>query len=280
MIVVVTATYNRKDLLNRLYQSLSNQKYNNFLWLIIDDGSTDSTGAEIAKWQENAGFEIQYCYKDNGGKHSALNFAFDLIPKNSWVFFVDSDDFLVENAIYNLNLELSKLEEERILIVHKMYPNGEFMANLMPEGIHKFENFRKTNSSGDKSEIYHSELIKDFRFPIFTNEKFIAESPMHLALSEGQTVKCVNKAFTICEYLEGGLTASSLNNRKASINSTLYVYQTQYNYYRRNKLYIHSIKAAANWWRFYFYSGFKAKRNVPIIYSALGFLMYSSDYFK
>lgn len=43
MITVFTPTYNRGNLLNRLYQSLCQQTYNDFEWIIVDDGSTDGT---------------------------------------------------------------------------------------------------------------------------------------------------------------------------------------------------------------------------------------------
>ena len=41
LITVFTPTYNRADLLPRLYESLQEQTTNNFEWLIVDDGSTD-----------------------------------------------------------------------------------------------------------------------------------------------------------------------------------------------------------------------------------------------
>jgi len=42
-IIVVTPTYNRKDTLPKLYRSLINQSKNDFIWLIVDDGSNDGT---------------------------------------------------------------------------------------------------------------------------------------------------------------------------------------------------------------------------------------------
>ena len=42
-ITVFTPTFNRKDKLKRLYFHLCNQTNLNFVWLIIDDGSTDHT---------------------------------------------------------------------------------------------------------------------------------------------------------------------------------------------------------------------------------------------
>lgn len=42
-ITVFTPTFNREGYLTKLYNSLLNQKFNNFEWVIVDDGSTDGT---------------------------------------------------------------------------------------------------------------------------------------------------------------------------------------------------------------------------------------------
>ena len=43
MLTVFTPTYNRADLLPRVYKSLLKQTYTDFEWIIVDDGSTDAT---------------------------------------------------------------------------------------------------------------------------------------------------------------------------------------------------------------------------------------------
>ena len=42
-ITIITPTYNRATNLRSLYRSLLSQTNNNFIWLIVDDGSTDDT---------------------------------------------------------------------------------------------------------------------------------------------------------------------------------------------------------------------------------------------
>jgi len=51
---VFTPTFNRKNLLEKLYKSLQNQTFKDFEWLIVDDGSTDGTAEKaIQKMAEN-----------------------------------------------------------------------------------------------------------------------------------------------------------------------------------------------------------------------------------
>ena len=63
-LTVFTPTYNRAHTLGRTYKSLCDQKCKDFIWLIVDDGSTDSTADLVKEWQQQeCGFEIQYIYK-------------------------------------------------------------------------------------------------------------------------------------------------------------------------------------------------------------------------
>ena len=67
LITIYTPTYNRKNLLPRLYDSLCNQTCKEFVWLVVDDGSTDGSETLINQWKLDSPFQIQYIYKENGG---------------------------------------------------------------------------------------------------------------------------------------------------------------------------------------------------------------------
>ena len=80
ILTVFTPAYNRAHTLSRTYQSLKEQNCKDFVWLIVDDGSTDNTAEIVKKWQdEESGFDIQYVYKENGGMHTAHNTAYENI---------------------------------------------------------------------------------------------------------------------------------------------------------------------------------------------------------
>ena len=79
IVTVVTCTYNRSKLIGSLYDSLLKQTDKNFKWLVIDDGSSDDTCQLIDKFIDENQIEIDYIYKTNGGKHTALNYAFENI---------------------------------------------------------------------------------------------------------------------------------------------------------------------------------------------------------
>ena len=99
ILTVFTPAYNRAHTLSRTYQSLKEQNCKDFVWLIVDDGSTDNTAEIVKKWQdEESGFDIQYVYKENGGMHTAHNTAYENIHTELNVC-IDSDDMMAKDGV-------------------------------------------------------------------------------------------------------------------------------------------------------------------------------------
>lgn len=81
--------------LSQLYDSLKNQTCKDFEWVIVDDGSKDNTHEVVKAWLSDSDFPIRYFFKENGGKHTALNYAVKII-QNSGMKLEEVD---VEKAI-------------------------------------------------------------------------------------------------------------------------------------------------------------------------------------
>ena len=99
ILTVFTPAYNRAHTLPRTYESLCRQNCKDFIWLIVDDGSTDNTAELVRDWQcRDNGFEIQYIYKEKGGMHTAHNAAYANIHTELNTC-IDSDDMLADGAV-------------------------------------------------------------------------------------------------------------------------------------------------------------------------------------
>ena len=101
-LTIFTPTYNRQHTLYKAYESLIKQTNKDFIWLIIDDGSKDNTEEIVNAWKNENKIEIEYYKKENGGKHSAYNYALKLIKTELTLIALDSDDYLTLNAVEDI----------------------------------------------------------------------------------------------------------------------------------------------------------------------------------
>ena len=97
-LTVITTTYNRDYCLHQVYESLLRQTCDDFIWLIVDDGSTDNTKEIVQGWQAENKIEIEYYYKPNGGMHTARNLSYEKVHTELNVI-IDSDDWMTDNGV-------------------------------------------------------------------------------------------------------------------------------------------------------------------------------------
>lgn len=141
LFTVFTPTYNRSKTLGRVYQSLLKQTDKEFVWLIVDDGSSDNTKELVEIWQSEGEIEIEYYYKKNEGKITAMHFAYQL-AKTKYIISIDSDDELTPKAVEVFRLEWSNIEkanlESQFAVIAAMttFTDGNLNGNFhFPEGI-------------------------------------------------------------------------------------------------------------------------------------------------
>ena len=213
---VFTPTFNRKELLEKLYKSLQKQTFKDFEWLIVDDGSTDGTKEKVEEFLSEKKLEIKYYFKENGGKQRAYNFATE--KANGELFIcLDSDDEYVENGL-EIILKYWKKYEKNADIAGmgylSTYPNGGIIGSSFPEKemiSTQFEIYNKYGVKGDKGIMFRTEIIKKYKFPVFEDEKFITEAVVYNRICEKYKMVYVNEKIEIKEYQEDGLTAKYNN---------------------------------------------------------------------
>ena len=94
---VVVPVYNTKLYLEDCVSSLTGQTFQNIEILLVDDGSTDGTGELCDRLAQNDE-RIRVIHKTNGGAATARNMGID-VANGEYVMFLDSDDWLSEDAI-------------------------------------------------------------------------------------------------------------------------------------------------------------------------------------
>ena len=213
---VFTPTFNRKELLEKLYKSLQKQTFKDFEWLIVDDGSTDGTKEKVEEFLSEKKLEIKYYFKENGGKQRAYNFATE--KANGELFIcLDSDDEYVENGLEIILKYWKKYEKNSDIAgmgYLSTYPNREIIGSSFPEKemiSTQFEIYNKYGVKGDKGLMFRTEIIKKYKFPVFEDEKFITEAVVYNRICEKYKMAYVNEKIEIKEYQEDGLTAKYNN---------------------------------------------------------------------
>lgn len=223
-ITVLTPTYNRGKLLQKLYKSLCDQDWKDFEWLIVDDGSTDNTSACVEQMKKTADFPISYYKKKNGGKHTALNYAYQFI-QTPLTFIVDSDDFLTSDAISRIDEVYKKYKEEHDLCGFSFLRGKQDGGYLSTSGVPQ-DGMKETyvecrinrGIGGDMAEVWVTQCLKEFPFPEISGEKFLGEDLVWVKMSKKYKLRYFNKVIYISDYREDGLT---YNRRKHNIKSPL-----------------------------------------------------------
>lgn len=91
---IITPTYNRAHLLPRVWASLLKQTEERFQWIIVDDGSTDSTREVVQDFNDS---RITYVWQENQGVNGARNRGEQEIS-GDYVIYLDSDDELLKQT--------------------------------------------------------------------------------------------------------------------------------------------------------------------------------------
>lgn len=221
-LTVLTPAYNRDKELHNLFESLCRQTDKNFEWLIVDDGSTDGTSLSAAGWKEIADFPVFYYKKENGGKHTALNYALKIIT-SPLVFIVDSDDRITPDAIKTILEKYSLYKNEQDICGFSFLrekPDGsEYLSGKVPvDGMKSTYCSCRINGNlaGDMAEVWYTEKLREFPFPEFKGEKFLGEDAVWVRLSGKYKMRFFNKAIYISQYQNDGLTK---NRRRHNIKS-------------------------------------------------------------
>ena len=216
-LTIVTPTYNRERELAELYESLKAQTEPGFVWLVVDDGSTDSTEEEVRGWQREGELTLRYLKKKNGGKHTCVNLAMNWVD-TELTMIVDSDDCLTEDAAARILAIHEKYRDDDSLCGYSFlrgFPDGSINGAPFPADEWKASyitaRVNADDMQADKAEVFRTEILKQYPFPEIEGENFIGEDVVWMRMARRYFMIHVNEVVYIGDYLEDGLT----KNRRA-----------------------------------------------------------------
>ena len=220
LLTIFTPTYNRAHTLPKLYNSLCRQTSKDFYWLIIDDGSTDSSNKIVEDFMQEGIINIKYVFKENGGKHTAHNIAVEECETELF-FCVDSDDELTENAVETIKKTHLDNADESFLgyIFRKKTFDGKDSTPDYPDGLKATgieDLYHLYGFTGELAPVFKTNLIKHIFFPVFENESFLTERVLYNKYNSIAPMLLCNERIYLFEYLEDGLSS---NYKKNIVNS-------------------------------------------------------------
>ena len=251
MITILTPTYSRCDLLPQIYQSLCQQTSPDFEWVVVDDGATDATGKVVNKMLEAANFPLQYFYKENGGKHTALNFGVRK-AKGELVLILDSDDQLPPNAVENIEKAYAEVRGDEAfagVCGYMAHRDGQVIGSpVIDSDINTIDLRYQLGVGGDMAEVFRKDILLKYPFPEIKGERFCPEALVWNRIAQNYKMRVFSKVIYFRDYLDGGLTSNIVRIRMKSPVASMMTYQEMTTYNVPFKV---KVRAAINYWRFW-----------------------------
>lgn len=207
LFTVFTPTYNRANVLHRVYESLCAQTFRNFEWLIVDDGSTDNTYELVKSWQNSpkTWFPIRYIRQEHGHKKTAFNRGVKE-ARGELFLPLDSDDRCVPHALerfayhwFNIpEKERSKFAgvtalcvDEKGNIIGTPFPCKHWMDSDNLEIKYRYK------VKGDKWGFIRTDILRQFPFPEHI-PGHVPESVVWSQIARLYKTRFVNEPLLIC----------------------------------------------------------------------------------
>lgn len=214
-LTIFTPTYNRCETLKILYESLKKQTNTDFIWFVVDDGSTDETDVFLKQCATENLLEFHYETQENRGKMAAHNVGVSKCKTDLFVC-IDSDDYIIETAVEDILVEWDKTDDKETIagiIAYKGRTPDQPIGNKFPENLKKssLSGLYNMGFKGDTTLVFRTNIIRKYPFPIIQNEKFITEAFVYDQIDEKFNYLLMRKVLTICEYRDDGLTKKGMD---------------------------------------------------------------------
>ena len=176
LVSVIVPVYNVEQFFERCINSIINQTYRNLEIILVDDGSTDTSGS-LCDSYKTADKRITIMHKKNGGLSSARNAGLDKM-NGKYVMFIDSDDYIEPTAIELLMKNAKKTEADIVIcdyyvstkqgLIRNQYPQKAFTVS----GDDKYKYIADENTYNNYGVVSTVQWNKLFSSTIFNKLRF------------------------------------------------------------------------------------------------------------
>lgn len=161
---ILVPVYNVEKYLEQCVDSLLNQTYKeDYEIILVDDGSTDSSGAVCDRYQKNNPDKIRVVHKKNEGLVSARQAGIE-IANGEYSLFVDSDDFVETNLLETVN-DCINCNDSPDMVIYSFsyYSNGK-----TTERIKTLSDAETVFDNNNKKDLYEALISTTFITSLWT----------------------------------------------------------------------------------------------------------------
>ena len=131
---VIVPVYNIEKYISICVESILNQSFDGYELILVNDGSTDSSGSICDKYALSNN-KISVVHKENGGLSDARNKGMAK-AKGEYIIFIDSDDYIETETLEKFNKKLSESDNPDVMItmMKEVYEDSEtkYLDSKMP----------------------------------------------------------------------------------------------------------------------------------------------------
>jgi glycosyltransferase involved in cell wall biosynthesis len=212
---VVIAVFNKEKYISKTLESVLAQTHQDFEVVILNDGSTDNSEAEILKFKDP---RIRYFSEENQGAGAARNFVIKE-AKHDYIALLDADDYWLPHYLEEQAKLIETFPEESVFATgidiekkEKTYPSEYSLPNLMP-GETRIVDFFSASSINSiltsSSSVLHSRVFSKIGF-YDPSIKSGQDTDLWIRVGLEYSVVFLNKACAVYRYALASLSNSNL----------------------------------------------------------------------
>lgn len=202
---IITINYNNKEGLRKTIESVINQSFKDFEYIIIDGGSTDGS---IDVIKEYASYIDYWVSEPDKGIYNAMNKGI-VQAHGEYLNFMNSGDCFYDGNI----LDMVKLSLNADIVAGKLYVEGKGVCGIYKDDItllDLFLNVLPHQSSFIKRELFEDKLY-DEKYTIVSDWKFFVESLIF------RNCTFANLDVIVCKFEPGGISSNNDLHEKEGV---------------------------------------------------------------
>lgn len=249
---IVTPLYNRSQIIDRAFNSVSQQTFTNFEYIIVDDGSEDFPNQKIEKFMSRVNFPVMWIIKSNGGVHTARNLGIKF-ANGYLLMLLDSDDELIDSCLETAKNEWESIPRNELSEYFQVKgrcvnQDGKLVGEKYPDNINMLDWQCRVKIArsidGEQIGIRPVKIMKDNPWPEPKGVTFVTENVLWAVLDKEYKSMYTNSILQIY-HSDGVDHISGINakqKRSFSRQGLVNRYWEKVYYINNKKIYIESIR--------------------------------------